>query len=137
MKSRFAILALLVLAIACAQAPASDVRIMFTDVPSKGSYGNLYGKVTGVESEHYKVAVYIRANGGWWTKPYWNHPAVSINKHGNWTCDITTGGVDDQADAIVAFLVPINYSPPLSCDDWWIHKDVRKHAIAKNVVKRY
>src|SRR5262245_19181302 len=44
--------------------------------------------------------------GHFGTKPYWSLPATLILADGTWTCDITTGGVDERATEIVAFLVP-------------------------------
>jgi hypothetical protein len=58
------------------------------------------------------VAVYIKVNGGWWTKPTFADPDTSINCDGSWTADISTGGEDTQATAISAFLLPIGYAPP-------------------------
>jgi hypothetical protein len=31
-----------------------------------------------------------------------------------WTCEITTGGMDELATDIAAFLIPMTYSPPLA-----------------------
>lgn len=88
--------------------------VLFTFVPKKGSMADLKGKVTGVNPDDYRIAVYIYVGGGWWTKPYWDHPTVRINRRGQFVCDITTGGVDERATAIVAFLVKKNHSPPLA-----------------------
>jgi len=110
--------------------------ISLTKVPEKGSFDDLVGKVTSADLAAYRVAVYIRVNGGWWTKPYWNHPTVQINEGGEWVCDITTGGVDETADAIIAFLVPKNYKPPLANNDAWFKTDFLKHTVARVSVKR-
>jgi hypothetical protein len=60
------------------------------------------------------VAVYIKVSSGWWTKPYFSTPVTEINCDGTWTCDITTGGTDQLATDIAAFLIPSTYSPPLA-----------------------
>jgi hypothetical protein len=60
------------------------------------------------------VAVYIKVSGGWWTKPYFSTPITTINCDGTWTCVITTGGTDQLATDIAAFLIPLTYSPPLA-----------------------
>jgi hypothetical protein len=84
-----------------------------------------------VNTAKYAVAVYIRVNGGWWTKPYWDWPKTDIDRDKTWTCDITTGGIDEKADAIVAYLVPMNYDPPLAYGESELPSGVKKHAIAK------
>ena len=39
-------------------------------------------------------------------------PLTPLRTDGSWTCDITTGGLDEQATQIAAFVVPQDYSPP-------------------------
>jgi hypothetical protein len=56
--------------------------------------------------------VYIKVRGGWWTKPYWSTPLSPIEEDLTWTCDITTGGVDEEATEVCTFLVPDTYTPP-------------------------
>ncbi len=87
--------------------------IEFTFVPPIGSLENLQGRVSHVVSSAYKIAVYIRVNSGWWTKPFFNAPLTSITPTGRWNTDITTGGIDERANTIAAFLVTTGYSPPL------------------------
>ncbi|MFH1225910.1 MAG: hypothetical protein V1684_01320 [bacterium] len=83
-----------------------DPWIIFSYVPSKGSYDNLQGTVGGVSPmSDYKVMVYIYYYG-WWTKPYFDTPLTYIASNGSWTCDITTGGYDQDATKIAAYLVP-------------------------------
>ena len=89
-----------------------DPVIEFAYVPPYGSFENLKGQIWHVWPSDYKVAVYIYVIGRWWTKPYWSWPLTTINPDGSWTCDITTGGVDQRATNIVAFLVPNGYDPP-------------------------
>lgn len=74
--------------------------------------GYVWGHVVGIDPQNYSVAVYINARGGWWTKPYWDEPLTPINSDFTWDCDITTGGVDEEATEICAFLVPNDYAPP-------------------------
>ena len=87
-------------------------EIEFTYVPPFESYENLQGVVSGVEPDDYKVAVYINVSG-WWTKPSMAQPLTAINSDRSWNCDITTGGIDQCATEIIAFLVPNGYDPPL------------------------
>lgn len=87
--------------------------INFTYVPPYGSTDNLEGQVLHVDPSVYRVAVYINVAGGWWTKPTEAQPTVAINRDGTWSAPIVTGGVDQNATAIAAFLVPSSFSPPL------------------------
>lgn len=87
--------------------------IEFTYVPSYASFENLRGQVWHVKPADYRVAVYIKVGTGWWTKPFWSSPLTLIMSDGSWTCDITTGGIDQTAKEILAFLVVVGYSPPL------------------------
>jgi exo-beta-1,3-glucanase (GH17 family) len=88
--------------------------IKFKYVPPYGSFNNLKGRVLHVWPDEYRVAVYIYVYGGWWTKPYWNRPLTTIECDGSWVCDITTGGIDQKATKIIAYLVPAGYNPPLA-----------------------
>jgi hypothetical protein len=88
-----------------------EPTIIFTEVPQYGVGGYLKGKVTGVSPSLYRVAVYIHVNG-WWTKPFWNNPLTTINSDGTFVCNIDTGGWDQNASQVVAFVVPKDYYPP-------------------------
>jgi hypothetical protein len=72
----------------------------------------LQGTALHVSTADYDVAVYIRVNGGWWTKPTFAQPRVPIQLDGRWSTTIVTGGSDHLATDIAAFLVPKTYSPP-------------------------
>ena len=86
--------------------------IELISVPPIGSFDNLQGQAWHVAPEDHGVAVYIKVNGGWWTKPYFNNPVTGINCDGTWACDITTGGTDQLATEVAAFLIPLSYLPP-------------------------
>lgn len=93
--------------------PCLDPAIEFTYVPPIGSFNNLTGIVKCITNPtDYKVAVYIKVGGGWWTKPYWSSPSTSIKSDLTWVCDITTGGNDSQASQIAAFLIQNSFNPP-------------------------
>ena len=86
--------------------------IEFSDVPPYGSSADLKGRVRHVRPSDIVVAVYIKVGNGWWAKPYYATPTTPIWPDGTWTCDITTGGIDETATQIVAYLIPKSYTPP-------------------------
>lgn len=111
--------------------------ISFTYVPPYGSSDNLQGNVSNVTTGSYRVAVYIYVGGyGWVTKPYWDSPLTYIRSDGTWACDITTGGSDDTATAIAAFLVPAAYSPPIASGTGSLPSELNDHAVASAQVTR-
>jgi hypothetical protein len=109
--------------------------VELTYVPPYGSFDNLEGRVACVESADYNVAVYIYVSG-WWTKPYWAWPLTPIQPDGTWACDITTGGVDQNATKIAAFLVPNGYDPPLMGGDQTLPPELEENAAANVLVDR-
>lgn len=86
--------------------------VQFTSVPPYRSFEDLEGSAAGVVFDDYRVAVYIFVSG-WWNKPYQDAPLTVINPDGTWVCDITTGGIDEYATRIAAFLVPKTFPPPV------------------------
>ena len=86
--------------------------IEFTSVPALGSYLNLNGIARNVDPAKVRVAVYIRVDGGWWNKPYWDSPATELASEGSFSVSIATGGHDEQATEIAAFLIPAELPPP-------------------------
>jgi len=103
--------------------------IEFTYVPPYGSFDKLQGRVECVEPADYNVAVYIFISG-WWTKPYWAWPLTTIREDGSWTCNITTGGTDQLATKIIAFLVPNGYDPPLMRGGQTLPSELYENAVA-------
>ncbi len=104
--------------------------IVFTFVPPYGSFQNLQGRVTCVTPDDYKVAVYIFVSG-WWTKPTFASPLTYVQSDGSWICDITTGGTDQNATQIVAFLVPNGYDPPPLSGSQTLPPELFTHAVAQ------
>lgn len=111
-------------------------KIEFTYVPAYGSHDDLAGKVYNVNPFDYRVAVYIKVGGGWWTKPYWSSPTALIRFDGGWTADITTGGSDSTAKSIAAYLIPAEYEPPLMSGQATLPQDLEDKAVAKVTVTR-
>lgn len=114
---------------------AGEPVIEFTYVPPYGSFDELEGQVWHVYPYLYNVAVYIYVTG-WWTKPYWNKPLTFIQIDGSWICDITTGGIDERARKIAAFLVPIGYGPPLMSGESSLPQELYQNAVAYIIVTR-
>jgi cysteine-rich repeat protein len=91
----------------------SECGIKITNVePADVYYRQAYGVVNCYDPNLYAVALYIKVRGGWWTKPYWAWPVTSINSDGSWKNFIKTGGVDEEATDLCAFLIPADYFPP-------------------------
>jgi len=105
--------------------------IEFTFVPPYGSFLDLKGQIWHVPPADYAVAVYIRVGSGWWTKPFWTLPSRPIWPDGTWTCDITTGGQDELANSIVAYLIPKGYTPPQASGQPTLPEELDAHAVAK------
>lgn len=114
---------------------AGSASIELVSVPQKGTFDDLRGQVRGVKTSDYRVAVFIDV-GGWWTKPTFASPLTTIQRDGTWTCDITTGGVDEQATRIAAYVVPSGYSPPALWGDAAIPAGLERDAVAKVIVSR-
>jgi hypothetical protein len=115
---------------------SDDLTIEFTSVPPYGSYVNLKGIVRHVDPEKVRIAMYIRVFGGWWTKPYWDAPATQIEPDGSFSVNITTGGQDDQASEIAAFLVPAEYYPPGLRGEPELPAELLQKALARSDVTR-
>lgn len=88
-------------------------EILFTHVPPIGSFEDLEGLVLHVDPPHTRIAIYIHVGSGWWTKPYANQPLTIPECDGAWITDVTTGGIDQQADRIAGFLLPLGVQPPV------------------------
>lgn len=94
------------------EASAGNGGVTFTSIPVNGSTADLRGRVDGLSPDAYNVYVCIYVHG-WWTKPTWDEPATPIQPDGTWTCDITTGGADETATRIAAYVIPKGLTPPL------------------------
>ena len=87
--------------------------IQFTYVPPIGSSDLLTGIVSGgVDPSKLAVAVYIKVGGGWWSKPYFDTPVTTVQSDGTWACNIVTGGQDETATEICAYLIWATEAPP-------------------------
>lgn len=115
---------------------AGTPSLEFTSVPAYGSLDNLQGQVLHVEWMDYAVVVYLYVNNRWWVKPTYANPLTFIQIDGSWTCNVTTGGIDQFATAYAAFVVPITYSPPLLGGASSIPADLYNNAVTNAFVTR-
>jgi exo-beta-1,3-glucanase (GH17 family) len=106
-------------------------NLRFTHVPPYGSFDNLAGQVCRVKPADFRIVVYIKVGSGWWVKPFANQPLTTILNDGSWTCDITTGGIDETATEIVAYLVPNGFSPPILLGSPSIPATLDQNSVAK------
>ena len=104
--------------------------IEFTFVPPRGSFQNLEGRALHINPFNFKVAVYIFVRSGWWIKPFFDRPLTSVQIDGSWRTDITTGGTDEQATELAAFLIPTGYNPPLLAGQSILPQELFDNAIA-------
>ena len=130
---------LVVVNLACVWEPAARAAasVEFTSVPSYGSFNNLQGKVYGVNPASNRVAVFIYVtSAGWFTKPSCGSPLTTIQTDGTWTADITTGGSDQNATRIAAYVVPSSFSQPCVTNVFCIPTAVEQQAIASVMTTR-
>jgi len=109
--------------------------INFVQIPKYGTFTDLTGQVLHVDPSAYRVAVYIYVSG-WWTKPTFANPLTTIQIDGSWTADITTGGSDQNATRIAAFVVPNHYVPPLLGGDATLPSTLTQAAVASREIAR-
>ncbi|MBM3187214.1 MAG: hypothetical protein FJZ90_00650, partial [Chloroflexi bacterium] len=109
--------------------------VEFTHVPPYASFERLQGRVRCIDPASHKVAVYIYVSG-WWTKPYWAWPLTDIEADGTWITDITTGGTDQLATKIAAFVVAEGYDPPAMGGERSLPDKLYTDAIAWTMTER-
>jgi hypothetical protein len=108
----------------------------FTSVPAYGTNSDLLGIVHHDDTENLRIATYIRVHGGWWTKPYWDSPATMISSDGSFAVKITTGGHDERATEIAAFVIPADYYPPGLRGEAELPAELLQKAVARAQVSR-
>ncbi|NLE54814.1 MAG: hypothetical protein GX617_07750 [Lentisphaerae bacterium] len=117
------------LVLASGFAAAAEPQVSFTYMPAYGSTENLVGRVENVDCATHAVAVYIFVDT-WWIKPSFEAPLSPIAPDGAWTCDITTGGLDIYAMQLAAYVVPIDYAPPLAAGWAQLPDELAANAVA-------
>ena len=115
---------------------ANPPALEFDSIPAFGSQSKLLGRAVNVNPSDFRVAVYIY-NGGWYNKPSFNSPLLTIATNGNWNCDITTGANDAMATRIAAFLMASTNSPPLLNGTNPLPAQLEQLSVAELFVNRY
>lgn len=110
-------------------------EITFTHVPTYGSFDDLRGRAECIAPADYRIAVYIYVSG-WWTKPTWAMSTTIIGVNGDWVTDITTGGSDQFATRIAAFLIPKGYTPPAMSGGQVLPIELFANSLAHLIVER-
>jgi hypothetical protein len=88
---------------------AQILPIEITSIPAFGSEENLGGRVRNVDPAAFHVATYLFLEGlGWFVKPTFASPCTSIAANGDFSVDVTTGGVDNLAHRYAVFLLPVS-----------------------------
>jgi len=115
----------------------ADPLIHITDIPTYGTTENVAGTVSGVDFAAHVVAPYIYVGTGWWTKPTFASPTLSIDpSDGTWSGDITTGGNDVFATRIAVFLIPAGSTPPRASGESSLPLAIQSLALAQEIVYR-
>ena len=120
---------------ATATATPCAPAVELTHIPPYGSFDNLQGEALCADPAQHVIVCYIYVPG-WWVKPTFASPKTAINPDGTWTCDITTGGTDQLATRIAAFLLPIDYPPPLLGGEQTLPDELYANALAYIIVER-
>ena len=111
-------------------------NLSFTHVPAYNSFDNLSGRVCRVRPADFRIVTYIRVINNWWVKPFATQPLTTILNDGTWSCDITTGGVDQRATEIVSYLIPTSFSPPILLGSSTLPATLDENSVAKVHVSR-
>lgn len=96
------------------QRSSAEPTIDLTSLPTYGQDGEIEGTVSGVTFADYRVAAYIQIEGaGWWTKPTFETPTVSIASDGTFSADVAVPGtLDNRATIFCVALIAATDTPP-------------------------
>jgi exo-beta-1,3-glucanase (GH17 family) len=114
-------------------------KLRLTYVPPMGSTGKVEGYALNVDPDEYRVVVYIYVPDakGWWTKPFFNQPYTYIESDGHWSTSIFTGGLDEQATKVAAYLVPKGYGAPTAAGLSSLPLDLISGSVARDEGYRF
>jgi len=117
----------------CVGAP----QVVITNLPAYGSFDNLQGIILDANPASNAVAALIYVPGyGWVSKPTCAQTLAALQSDASWSADITTGGSDQLATRVAAFLVKTNYSQPCVDGAAFLPTNIFGQAIASAVVTR-
>ena len=131
--------------LASAQGQPAPTNV-FTHIPAYGTSDCsepfaasdcLMGQATNFSSGDF-VAVLIMIEGvGWFSKPACDSLVVPLAPDGTWATNITTGGVDQTAVRIVAYLLPSSVTPTCLESAGGLPENLESNAKARAFVTRY
>lgn len=90
----------------------AEPQLKITQAPVFGQWWSyMHGTVTGVSEGDYWVAALLYVPGlGWYSKPYaddyGNYQRVIFINSGAWVTQMQTGGIDNLATIVAAYLIP-------------------------------
>jgi hypothetical protein len=113
-----------------ARAIWENVAIEYTFVPPYSSFQDLRGRVVGVPPSQYATVTYLKVQGRFWIKPTGSNPVTPLASDGTFVVDITTGGVDEIAEYMVTYAIPLGYSPPVLLGETAIPVELEQNAVA-------
>jgi exo-beta-1,3-glucanase (GH17 family) len=100
------------------------------DLPNYVDDFTVRGTVQHVTPIDYRVAVFIRVGGVWWTKPYENARTTWIRGNGMWSALVKTHPNDALATEVAAYLIPAWYIPPFVAGSGAIPTEIVSNAVA-------
>ncbi|MDK2980711.1 MAG: hypothetical protein PWQ55_1058 [Chloroflexota bacterium] len=113
-------------------------KLRITNYPARDEKGGVSGIAINVDPQEYRVVVYIYVPGagGWWVKPEFHNPYTFVHEDGEWSTAIFTGGIDEQATRIAAYLIPYGYAAPAAAGWSSLPFELSSHAVAEDQVLR-
>ena len=114
-------------------------KLRLTYVPPMDATGKLEGYALNVDPDDYRIVVYIYVPDakGWWTKPQFDNPYTYIESDGHWSTSIFTGGIDDQATKVAAYLIPRDYTAPAAAGLSNLPFELITNSVARTEEYRY
>lgn len=90
----------------------AEPGMRITYLPPMGQCGTALGTTSGVAPADYYVAALIYIPGsGWWSKPFCEPRVVPVQPNNEWSAKICTGGIDNTAAIVEAYLIPKSSYP--------------------------
>ncbi|MDE3164632.1 MAG: hypothetical protein KGN36_02415, partial [Acidobacteriota bacterium] len=123
--------------LAVAPPAAGEPAITFSRVPPFGSAAALTGRVADPAPRHFKIAVLIYVDGlGWYSKPTCGAMFTRPRPDGSWSANIVTGGLDQKATRIAAYLLPSGFTANCALARDVLPDDIESAAVARALAFR-